>query len=113
MTKFQAMAILKRHKKQLPISTYRTIKGQILSGDIEGAMRGLRSNRRKISNAYRGVWRVRRDGACAEVTCSVCGYRYVDADPKVDAFLGYCPDCGKPMLGYMEVKDDGSPTGTD
>lgn len=113
MTRFQAMAILKRHKKQLPVSMYRTIKGQILAGDIEGAMRGLRSNRRKISNAYHGIWHVCRQQVCAEVVCSVCGYRYVDEDPNVDMFLAYCPDCGKPMLGFMEVKTDGSQAGAD
>ena len=113
MTKMQAMMVLRRYKKQLPISTYRTIKGQILSGDIEGAMRGLRSKQRRITNACRGIWHVNRQCVCAEVTCSVCGYRYTDGDPQVDVFFGYCPDCGKPMIGFMEVRDIGSQAGAD
>lgn len=36
-----AFYVLNTNKKNLTKQQYRTIKGQILSGDIEGAMKGL------------------------------------------------------------------------
>jgi len=35
------MWALRRHKRRLTKQQYKTIKGQILSGDGEGAMRGI------------------------------------------------------------------------
>lgn len=35
------MCALRRHKRLLTKQQYKTIKGQILSGDGEGAMRGI------------------------------------------------------------------------
>lgn len=39
---FNAMKTLKAHKGGLTKQQYRTIKGQILAGDSEGAMKGLK-----------------------------------------------------------------------
>ena len=36
-----AMMVLKRNRKQLAKQEYMTIKGQILSGDVNGALIGL------------------------------------------------------------------------
>lgn len=45
-----AFYVLNTNKKNLTKQQYRTIKGQILSGDIEGAMKGLqRLTRKKVS----------------------------------------------------------------
>ena len=41
---------LKRYKQKLPINTYRTLKGQVLSGDVEGAKKGLE----RMKTLYRG-----------------------------------------------------------
>lgn len=41
---------LKKFKNKLPINTYRTLKGQALSGDVEGAIKGLK----RIKTLYRG-----------------------------------------------------------
>ena len=41
MNTSKAMNILKTYKKDLTKQQYSTIKGQILSGNIEGAMKGL------------------------------------------------------------------------
>lgn len=41
---------LRRYKKKLPTNTYRTLKGQALSGDVAGAKRGLE----KMKTLYRG-----------------------------------------------------------
>lgn len=37
----QAMRYLKRARPALTLQQFRTIKGQILAGDADGAMRGL------------------------------------------------------------------------
>lgn len=37
----KAVCKLKAHRPQLTYQQYQTLKGQILSGDSEGAMRGL------------------------------------------------------------------------
>lgn len=37
-----SMKKLKKHKQLLSPQAYRTLKGQILSGDAEGAMKGMR-----------------------------------------------------------------------
>lgn len=42
---------LKKYKKQLSYQQWRTIKGQILSGDIEGASKGLN---KLLSQAEKG-----------------------------------------------------------
>lgn len=45
-----AFYILNTNKKNLTRQQYRTIKGQILAGDIEGAMKGLqRLTRKQVS----------------------------------------------------------------
>lgn len=50
MNTSEAMNILKIHKKNLAKQQYSTIKGQILSGNIEGAMKGLQKlTRKKVS----------------------------------------------------------------
>lgn len=36
-----AMSYLKKKKGRLSRQQYRTVKGQILSGDVDGALRGL------------------------------------------------------------------------
>ena len=41
MTTSDAINLLKNQKKQLTPQQFRTIKGQILSGNIDGAMKGL------------------------------------------------------------------------
>ena len=41
MNTSEAMNHLKTHKKDLTKQQFRTIKGQIISGNIEGAMKGL------------------------------------------------------------------------
>ena len=41
---------LKQCKWKLPMNTYRTLKGQALSGDLEGAKKGLE----RIKTLYRG-----------------------------------------------------------
>lgn len=41
MSKTQAMKHLKSKREQLTPQQYRTIKGQILSGNIPGALKGL------------------------------------------------------------------------
>ena len=53
---------LKKHRHFLPKQTIKTIRGQALSGDLEGAKRGLKtalnktqSNRDKMINAHRGT----------------------------------------------------------
>ena len=38
----QALGTLLSHKPQLTRQQYKTLKGQILAGDAEGAMRGLK-----------------------------------------------------------------------
>lgn len=35
-------------KEQIPVSTYKTILGQIISGDIEGAQAGIRRMKEKL-----------------------------------------------------------------
>ena len=47
----EAMHHLKTHKKHLTAQQYRTLKGQILSGNIEGAMKGLEKLMRKKVSA--------------------------------------------------------------
>lgn len=42
MTKDAALKALRQHKRALTAQQMRTVKGQILSGDIGGAMRGLK-----------------------------------------------------------------------
>lgn len=37
-----AYKLLKIHKSKLTFQQYRTIKGQIRAGDVEGAIRGLK-----------------------------------------------------------------------
>jgi len=53
---------LKKHRHFLPKQTIKTIRGQALSGDLEGAKRGLKtalnktqSNKDKMTNAHRGT----------------------------------------------------------
>ena len=41
VTTGQAMARLKRYKHRLRPQQYKTIRGQILEGDIDGALRGI------------------------------------------------------------------------
>lgn len=41
MTKGYAMRILNLYKRELSRQQYRTIRGQILSDNIDGAMKGL------------------------------------------------------------------------
>ena len=38
----KAFKELKKHKNQLTKQQYRTIKGQLIAGDITGAMKGLK-----------------------------------------------------------------------
>ena len=38
----QAFKELKKHKNQLTKQQYRTIKGQLIAGDITGGMKGLK-----------------------------------------------------------------------
>lgn len=35
-------------KEHIPVSTYKTILGQIISGDIEGAQTGIRQMKEKL-----------------------------------------------------------------
>ena len=46
-----AMYRLKKHRRMLTHQQYQTLKGQILAGNADGAMRGLESilKRRKVS----------------------------------------------------------------
>lgn len=53
---------LKKHRHFLPKQTIKTIRGQALSGDLEGAKRGLKtalsktqSKKDKMINAHRGT----------------------------------------------------------
>lgn len=53
---------LKEHRHFLPKQTIKTIRGQALAGDLEGAKRGLKtalnktqSNKDKMTNAHRGT----------------------------------------------------------
>lgn len=53
---------LKKHRHTLPKQTISTIRGQALSGDLEGAKRGLetalnknQSHKDKMTNAHRGT----------------------------------------------------------
>ena len=39
----RAIMTLKAHKKELTYQEFNTLRGQILSGNTEGAMKGLRS----------------------------------------------------------------------
>lgn len=58
----QFMKELKKHRHNLPKQTISTLKGQALAGDVEGAIKGLRtalnkkqSNKDKMTNAHRGT----------------------------------------------------------
>jgi hypothetical protein len=42
VTTGQAMARLKHYKRRLRPQQYTTLRGQILAGDIDGALQGLR-----------------------------------------------------------------------
>ena len=51
-----AVTVLKKYRRKLTTQQYRTIKGQIVAGDCDGAMRGLqkllsRQRGRCVSNA--------------------------------------------------------------
>lgn len=46
--KKNALYNLRKERPNLTLQQYRTIKGQILAGDIEGADRGLRKILRRI-----------------------------------------------------------------
>ena len=35
-------------KKQIPVNTYKTILGQIISGDVKGAQTGIRRMKEKL-----------------------------------------------------------------
>jgi hypothetical protein len=39
---FKALAHLKEHREKLTKQQYKTLRGQIFSGNADGAMRGLR-----------------------------------------------------------------------
>ena len=42
MKRSQALKLLKTHQSKLSRQQYKTIKGQILCGDVTGALKGLR-----------------------------------------------------------------------
>ncbi len=53
---------LKQYRHMLPKQTLKSIRGQALAGDLEGAKRGLKtalnktqSNKDKMTNAHRGT----------------------------------------------------------
>ena len=46
-TNTTALILLKNHRKQLTAQEYRTLCGQVLAGDVDGAMRGLKKLLRK------------------------------------------------------------------
>lgn len=45
----KAMKELKKHKYKIPKNTYKTMKGQILSGDIKGFYKGLHKMLQKVN----------------------------------------------------------------
>ena len=47
---YKALQELKSNKQHLTKQTYRTIRGQILAGDIEGGLKGLNKVMRKKGN---------------------------------------------------------------
>ena len=58
----QFMKELKEHRHNLPKQTISTLKGQALSGNVEGAIKGLQtalnkkqSNKDRFTNAHRGT----------------------------------------------------------
>ena len=49
---FHFLQQLKHHKTALPLQTYRTLKGQALAGDVQGASIGLRRILQKRRGAH-------------------------------------------------------------
>lgn len=49
---FQFLQQLKQHKTALPLQTYRTLKGQALAGDVQGARTGLQRIKQKRRAAH-------------------------------------------------------------
>lgn len=47
MTMYEALKALEKNKHKLSPQQYRTLKGQILAGDIEGAIKGFKRIMRK------------------------------------------------------------------
>ncbi len=54
---YEVLKELKGYKHKMPLNTYRTLKGQVLAGDVAGAKRGLEKIKQKTrggeDNGYR------------------------------------------------------------
>lgn len=52
---------------------------------------------KEIHEDKNGYWFRISDGAELQLTCSHCGYEYIEADPDCTEEHNYCPHCGAKM----------------